>query len=231
MFTPRLKRSHAGARNRRQLETPTRSRSTATRWSGSRSARARLRGTCAGSATAQLAQVRPLLSCGTTWRVASGWCTTALSPPMAGAPMTMPSARARSALYSTRSRAIALVVSADCRRISDGAEEFPAAPTANVAGSRLPGLAQVRSGLHTARSPLPCERRSPRREQSPARGEFVLQAVRVPLTLLTNRKSQHRTGRPRVPLRRHYSNPEIRLAIEDLHRHLPYAHVEGRKRP
>ena len=132
MFMPRSKRSRAGARTRRQRETPTRSSSTATRWSGSRSPRPRLRGTCAGSAAAQPAQVRRLLSCGTTWRVASGRCTTSPHPPRAGATMKMPSARARSLLYSTRSRAIALVVSRACPRISDGAEEHDTRRNSNT---------------------------------------------------------------------------------------------------
>jgi hypothetical protein len=55
---------------------------------------------------------------------------------MAGVAMTMPSARARSALYSTRSRAIALVVSGGSRRISEGAEELPLHADNHVAGPR-----------------------------------------------------------------------------------------------
>ena len=46
--------------------------------------------------------------------------------------MKMPSARARSLLYSTRSRAIALVVSRACPRISDGAEEHDTRRNSNT---------------------------------------------------------------------------------------------------
>jgi hypothetical protein len=120
MFTLPSKRSGAGAYSKWKPATPIGSKLTVTRPCGSPSANPHLRGACGGNAVARPEPARPLLSCATTSRGASGRCTTASSRRKAGAATTTPCTLGRLLHCSTKSLAIATVVSKGCRRASAG---------------------------------------------------------------------------------------------------------------